>query len=153
MDDQNQNLVVRYPLADPSRQDQPLRRWQAACCVLLGLVVGLLVAELSPRAGAAIVPLPLGAGERAGLLQEYAKTLAERNTTITNLTLRVKTLNASLREKEQAVTVAEAQPSRGPDPELVESLRTEKGLIDETHRITGIEHVAVVDLPTGTRWR
>lgn len=152
--DQDIQQVPRYQFTQyEDRRERTLLRWQGGCLVLFGIVVGLLVAEISPRAGAAIVPLPLGAAERAGLLQEYAKQITDRNALITNLQVQVKHLNATVRQKEQALAVAETQPAAMPDPELLEALHTEKGLIDETHRITGIEHVAIVELPTGTRWR
>lgn len=127
--------------------------WLVGVGLLVGVPVGYVAATVWPDSRA--VPIPMGAGEKAVLLRDYARAIEDRNALIANLKQQVTALNERLRTHDVALAATQAHgETMVPDQTIAHHAQTEEGLRHETLRILGefgIRHVAVVEWPSGSR--
>lgn len=142
------------PAGPPDRWHVRLQTgWLVGAGLFVGVSVGYLAATVWPDSR--VVPIPMGAGEKAVLLRDYARAIEDRNALIANLKQQVTTLNERLRTHDAALAATQAHgETMVPDQTIAHHAQTEEGLRHETIRILGefgIRHVAVVERPSGSR--
>lgn len=137
----------------PDRRVRLQTGWLVGVGLFVGVSVGYLAATVGPDSR--VVPIPMGAGEKAVLLRDYARAIEDRNALIANLKQHVTTLNERLRTHDAALAATQAHgETMVPDQTIAHHAQTEEGLRHETIRILGefgIRHVAVVERPSGSR--